>query len=227
MPRTLAAASLLALVSISASPAADSKLSVKTEDAAPPMELAEPVRALLAEKGMSVFDEKGKLVCTVWPVKSVDTKATAAQAKAGLKYSQVEETTIVGAVKFADAWPDYRKQKIKAGVYTLRMAVQPMDGDHMGTAPYNEFALLLPAAEDRKAELLDVETLHELSKKSTTRKHPGMMLLFPNKSPAEAPAIEAKPKDHFVLSYGVPAKAGGESARLGFSVVIVGQTMAE
>ena len=100
---------------------------------------------------MNVSDEKGKLICTVWAAKSLDTKATAEQAKAGLKYSHVEETTIVGAVKFAEEWKDYRKQKIKPGVYTLRLGVQPMDGDHMGTAPYNEFALLCPAAEDKTA----------------------------------------------------------------------------
>ena len=46
---------------------------------------------------------------------------------------------MVGAVQFPEVWKDYRKQKIKAGVYTLRIGVQPEDGDHMGTAPFNEF----------------------------------------------------------------------------------------
>ena len=176
---------------------------------------------------MTVSDEKGKVICTVWPAKSLDTKATAEQAKAGLKYSQVEETTIVGAVKFPDVWVDYRKQKVKAGVYTLRLAVQPMDGDHMGTAPYNEFCLLCPADLDKKPDLMEAKEMHELSSKSTTRKHPGIVLLFPNKTPPEAPAIEAKPKEHVVLSYRVPATAGGEKANLGFSLVIVGVTMSE
>ena len=35
--------------------------------------------------------------------------------------------------------------------------MQPMDGDHMGTAPYNEFCLLIPADKDKKPDLLDVE----------------------------------------------------------------------
>src|SRR5262249_40234678 len=116
---------------------------------------------------------------------------------------------------------------IKPGVYTLRLAVQPMDGDHMGTAPYNDFCLICPAAEDKKPELLDVDKMHELSAKSVGRKHPGMMLLFPNKTPAEAPAVEAKPKDHVVLSYRLPTTAAGEKTNLGFSVVVVGVTMAE
>jgi hypothetical protein len=167
------------------------------------------------------------LFCTVWPVKSLESKATAEQAKSGLKYSQVDETTIVGTVRFPETWTDYRKQKIKPGVYTLRLAVQPMDGDHMGTAPYNEFVLLCPASEDKKPDLLEVEKMHELSAKAAGRKHPGMMLLFPNKMPAEAPVVEAKPKEHFVLSYRVPMTAGGEKTFLGFSLVVVGVTMAE
>jgi hypothetical protein len=130
-------------------------------------------------------------------------------------------------VKFPDAWVDYRKQKIKPGVYTLRLANQPMDGDHMGTAPYNEFCLLCPADHDKKPGPVDVETMHELSAKSVGRKHPGMMLLFPVKAPPESPAVEAKPKDHFVLAFRVPVSAGGEKAALGVGLVVVGQTMAE
>lgn len=225
IPRTFAAVALLALAASSF--AADTKVTVKTEKAEPPKELTDAVRKTLDNQAMNVFDEKGKLICTVWAAKSLETKATADQAKAGLKYSQVEETTVVGAVKFAEEWRDYRKQKIKPGVYTLRLAVQLMDGDHMGTAPYNEFALLAPAGEDKTPDLLELKAMYELSSKSTARKHPGIVLLFPNKTPAEAPAIEAKPKEHVVLSYRVPATAAGQKANLGFSLVIVGVTMAE
>jgi hypothetical protein len=226
MLRTLVgSAALLVLAGFCS--AADTKLSVKVEAAAAPKELAEPVRAVLDGQAMSVFDEKGKLICTVWARKSLESKATAGEAKAGLKYSQFEETTIVGAVKFPETWIDYRKQKIKPGVYTLRLAVQPMDGDHMGTAPYNEFCLPCPAEHDKTTDLLEVDKLHELSAKSVGRKHPGMMLLFPLKTPPEKPAIEARPKEHVVLSFRVPATAGGEKTALGISLVIVGATMAE
>jgi hypothetical protein len=223
MSRTWAAAALLVLVSSSF--AADAKLTVKVDETTPPKELVDPIRALLSDKAINILDEKGKAIGTVWPVKSLDAKSTA-NAKV-LKYSDIEETTIIGALKLTETWVDYRKQKIKPGVYTLRLGVQPMDGDHMGTAPYNEFFLLLPASEDKKAELLDVETMHDLSAKSTTRKHPAMMLLFPNKTPPETPAAEAKPRDHHVLSFAVPVTAGGEKGRLGFSPVILGVTMAE
>src|SRR6476661_2733959 len=90
--------------------AADEKYAVKVEDKEPPKELGDAIRGVLESKAMSVSDDKGKLLCTVWAVKSLETKATADQAKAGLKYSHVEETTLVGAVQFPEVWKDYRKQ---------------------------------------------------------------------------------------------------------------------
>jgi hypothetical protein len=226
MTRTLAVAAYLLAAAVVAA-AADAKMTVKVEDAAPPKELGDAVRAVLDNKAMRVFDDKGKLLCTVWARKALETKATADQAKAGLKYSHLEETTLVGAVQFPDTFTDYRKQKVKPGVYTLRLGIQPEDGDHQGTAPYNDFFLLSPAGADAMPDVMEAKKLQKLSVKSTTRKHPGVMLLFPNKSPAEKPVVEAKPKDHFVLSFRVPATSGGEKGYLGFSLVVVGVTMSE
>jgi hypothetical protein len=224
MTRTLAAVVLLLLVGHT--PAAD-KFTVKVEDAPPPKELAEPVRALLDARAMTVVDDKGKVLCTVWARKALETKATADQAKAGLAYTHLEETTVVGAVKFPDTWIDYRKQKTRPGVYTLRLGIQPMDGDHMGTAPFNEFCLLCGADKDTKPDAMDPMALHELSAKSGGRKHPSIMLLFPNPKPADAPALAAKPNDTWVLNFRVPATAAGQKSALGVGVVVFGVTMSE
>jgi hypothetical protein len=224
MTRTLAAVVLLALLGRAA--AAD-KFTVKVEDVPPPKELAEPVRALLDSKAMTVVDEKGKVLCTVWARKSLGTKAAADQAKAGLAYANLDETTVVGAVRFPDVWVDYRKQKTKPGVYTLRLGIQPMDGDHMGTAPYNEFCLLCGADKDPKPDTMDPMALHELSAKSGGRKHPSIMLLYPNPKPADAPALAAKPNDTWVLNFRVPATAAGQKTALGFGLVVFGVTMSE
>ncbi len=225
MLRTLAVIVCLLISAIAG--AAEAKLTVKVEDAAPPKELSDAVRAVLDSKAMRVHDDKGKLLCTVWPRKALETKATADQAKSGLKYSHLEETTLVGAVQFPNTFTDYRKQKTQPGVYTLRLGLQPTDGDHQGTAPYNDFCLLTPASADAGPGTMEQKELLELIAKATKRKHPGVMLLFPNKSPAEKPVIEAKPKEHYVLSFRIPATAGGEKGYLGFSLVVVGVTMAE
>jgi hypothetical protein len=222
--RTLAAAVVLAAAGLSA--AAD-KPTVKVEDAAPPKEVGKAVADLLDAKAMTVTDAGGKVICTAWPRKAFESKATADQAKAGLAYANLEETTVLGVVRFPEGFSDYRKQKVKPGVYTLRLGNQPMDGDHMGTAPYNEFALLCPADKDPKPDLLEAKELHDLSSGSTTRKHPGIVLLFPNPKPADAPAVEGKPQDHWVLSFPRPVTAAGQKAVLGFSLVVIGHSMAE
>jgi hypothetical protein len=217
---------LLALLLLAA-PAAAANLKVKVEETPPPKELAEPIHKLLDTKAMIVSDGSGKPLATMWTRQSLDSKATADQAEKGLRYNHIAESTVLGAVQFHQEWSDYRKQKIKPGVYTLRLGIQPMDGDHMGTAPYSEFALLAPAAKDTKPDLLDTDSLHELSSNSTTRKHPGIMMLMPNRKPAEAPAIEDKPMQAEALSFRVPVNAGGKKAPLGFSAVFVGHSVAE
>jgi hypothetical protein len=206
--------------------AADTKLTLKVEDKEPPKELSDAMRALLDGKAMNVF-EGDKLVCTVWAVKGLESKATVDEARKGLKYANVEPSTVIAAVKLPAEWRDYRKQKVKAGVYTLRLGIQPMDGDHQGTAPFNEFCLLCPADQDKSPETLDEKELFKLSAKTIGRKHPSMMLLFPNKKPADAPVTEDKPKEHYVLSFRLPVTAGGEKMFLGFSLVVIGETASE
>src|SRR5947208_593947 len=107
MIRHLVAAAFLLAAGFSF--AAEPKLSLKVEDKAPPKELSDAVRGVLDGKAMNVFDGD-KLLCTVWAAKAIESKASADQAKAGLKYADIEETTLVAVVQFPAEWRDYRKQ---------------------------------------------------------------------------------------------------------------------
>ncbi len=222
--RLLTAAAVF--LALSAHANAQPRLTVKTEDTPPPSDLNKAISDLLDTKALTVSDG-GKPLCTIWPRKALDSQAGAEQVKNGLTYRDLEETSVVGAVRFPQEWTDYRKQKIRPGVYTLRLGFQPMDGDHMGTAPFNEFCLLSPAKRDEKAGTMDPKELYELSAKSTSRSHPSVMLLYPNPKPADAPSIEAKENNTWVVDFKRPVNAAGQKAALGFSVVVVGQTMAE
>jgi hypothetical protein len=227
MTRRLLTAAAVVALALAGRAAADAKIAVKTEDAPPPNELAAPFRSLLDSKALSVYDDKGKLLLTIWLRKEFESKATADQVKAGLTYRELEESTVLGAVKVADTWTDFRKQRIKPGVYTLRLGFQPMDGDHMGTAPFNEFALLSPVAKDAKPDLMEEKPLFEMSSTATSRNHPSVMLLFPNPKPASGPAVEAKENDIWVVNFKRPVTASGQKAELGFSVVLLGVSMSE
>jgi len=53
------------------------------------------------------------------------------------------------------------------------------------------------------------------------------MLLFPNPKPADEPAVESKPNNIWLLNFKRPVTAAGQKASLGFSLVVIGQTMSE
>src|SRR5262249_36813905 len=124
---------------------------------------------------------------------------------------------------------DYRKQKIKPGVYTLRLGFQPMDGDHMGTAPYNEFCLLVPAKMDEKPDVIDPKELRELSAKAIGGSHPGVLLLFPNEKPEDKPRLLDEGSETWAIATKRPVAVDGKKsdAALGVALALIGHTSAE
>ena len=196
--------------------------SIKMVDKTPaPEDVKEPIRKLLADRSVQLLDAKGDVLAEVWFRKDVPAKATDEQIKNGLTYREIPETTVFGAIRFPKQITDYRKQKIRAGVYTLRLANQPMDGDHMGTAPYSEFLLLSPAAEDTKPDLMEPKALQEMSGK-TTKGHPGVLLLFPGMGAAAEPKLEKKEENHWVLMVVQPVKVGDKKATLPIGLTLIG-----
>jgi hypothetical protein len=202
--------------------AADKPWSIKVVGATPPpAEVAEPIRALLSDQCIQLLDAKGELKLEVWFRKALPAKATDGQIQNGLTYAEVPETTLVGAMHVVKLTTDYRKQKIKPGVYTLRIARQPMDGDHMGTAPYGDFCLALPAAEDKKPDTMEVKALHEISAKSTSS-HPGVFLLFPGKDAAAEPKLVNKGDGHWVLILKQDVTVGDKKTTIGIGLTLIG-----
>jgi hypothetical protein len=224
--RTIAAAGI-ALFATFGLRADDVTGTAKVNKADPPAELKEEFRNLLADQAVQVADDKGETWATFWFRKAIPSKAEPEQVENGLSYRELEQTTLIGAVQFAQPWTDFRKQKIAAGVYTLRIAIQPMDGDHQGTAPYTDFCLLIPAAKDEKPATMEIKALHELSAHAPGGTHPGVMLLFPNDKPEDQPKLSGKPNNIVVLNVKLAVEAKGKSTSLGFAFVVVGKTMAQ
>jgi hypothetical protein len=197
--------------------------SIKVQDkSAPPKELPDTVRKLLAERSVQLLDAKGEVLAEVWMRKEVPAKATEAQLKNGLTYREVPETTLLGAVKLPKQGSDYRKQKIPPGVYTLRLGYQPQDGDHMGTAPYSEFVLLSPAKEDKGAETMEIKALTEMSAKSTNG-HPAVWLLFPPDKGTGDPKLANKGDGHWVLFFKQDVLVGTTKGSMGIGLALIGQ----
>src|SRR5262245_41128424 len=121
---------------------------LKTDEAEPPAELKDAIRKEMGKQRFQIFDKKGDLYCEFWLRAKVPVKATPEQVQNGLTFKDMEQTTLLGALRLPNKVTDYRKQDIAAGVYTLRLAMQPQDGEHMGTAQNPAFMLITAAAKD-------------------------------------------------------------------------------
>jgi hypothetical protein len=101
-----------------------------------------------------------------------------------------------------------------------------MDGDHMGTAPFAEFAILVPAKIDKGEPTLDAEALHKLSKASTGVGHPGVWLLFPvaKKDLGKPPVLAKKEGNHWVLQVTLDVSADGKKGTIGFGLTLLGSS---
>jgi hypothetical protein len=215
---------LVALAFLSFVEAQDSKYSIKVAQTPFPKEIGEPIQKLLEPQAIQLLDAAGKAICEVWFRKQIPADATPEQIKNGLTYREVKQSEVVGAIRFEQDWRDYRKQKVKAGTYTLRLGYQPMDGDHTGASDYQDFLLVLEAAKDTKPDLMDAKHMTETSAKSIGTGHPGVFMLFPNAKPGAAPALAGMPKDHWVLQTKEDVTVDGKKTgtSLGFGLTLVG-----
>jgi hypothetical protein len=225
--RTLPLSVIAVLLSVRLAAADPAEYSFKEAETPPPKAVDKALVDLLGKKSFQFLDAKGEMVCELWFRKDVPANATAQQLKNGITFQEVQETTLLGVVQFARQVTDYRKQKIKPGVYTMRLGFQPSDGDHMGTAPYKEFCLLVPAEEDRKPGPLDSpKDLQERSTKATGGSHPGVLLLWPEKDPGEAPKVFSREGGCWVLALRLSASAKNEKGLLILGLTLVGTSPA-
>jgi hypothetical protein len=197
--------------------------SIKVADDPAPKEISGAIAKLLAPSSVRLLDKDGKALAEVWFRKDVPADATPEQIKNGLTYRELKQTEVVGAIRFNQEWTDYRKQKVKAGVYTLRLGFQPQDGDHAGSSQFTEFLVATAAAKDTKPDLIEPKEMAEVSAKSIGTGHPGVFMLFPNDKPAANPQLAPKDNNHWVLNVKEDVTVGGKKAgSIGFGLTLVG-----
>jgi hypothetical protein len=197
------------------------KYAVKREAADAPAELTGEIRKLLPKECEVVSEETGPFA-RFWFRAELPGKATAQQIRNGLTFQEVVETCVLGAVKFDRAFVDYRKQEIAAGVYTLRLAYQPENGDHKDSAPHTDFALLVPADKDPKAEEMEPKALYKLSFASTGGEHPGVLLLYPGDGKGMAAKVQDRGSGVWTLNVPRPVVSPDGKAAFGFGITIAG-----
>jgi hypothetical protein len=193
----------------------------KTLEAKPPAELNKAIGDLLASTAVQVFDGKEQLYCEIWFRKAIPSKS---DAGAALTYRSIEDTTLLGVIRFAQKVKEYREQEVPPGVYTLRLGFQPQDGDHMGSSPHPEFCLLSSTKLDEKPETMFAKDLNRQSSKSIGTSHPGVLLLFPVGKPLEQPEMKDQGNNHWVLRHTVQIDVKGKATPIGIVLNVHGHS---
>src|SRR3989449_6183513 len=116
--------------------------------AAPPAEVSAAVREVLSSDGIRVRGPKGPL-CEIWLRKAIPLNANPSN-ELGIAFLEFAEGTLAAVVRFPADVTDYRQQHVKPGVYTLRYALNPVNGNHQGVAPQRDFLL---RSEEHTSEL--------------------------------------------------------------------------
>jgi len=146
-------------------------------------------------------------------------------ASAGKALDAIKLATLLGVVAVSRDQRDYRDDELRAGIYTMRFALQPQDGNHLGTSEFNYFAVLTPAKIDNKLDgISDYKALVKASSKETSTDHPVILSLRPASSDqGEVPQLNAPAPEHKSVRVKVPAKAGDEKAEITFEIVYEGK----
>src|SRR5439155_490958 len=134
------------------------------------------VRQTLDSKGYRVLLDDNSPACELWLRKNVPAQPK--KDSQDVIYTQLAESTFVGVLHFPKTASDFRGQAIPAGFYTLRYALIPNDGNHLGVAPNRDFLLLVPVASDADPNaIFKFQDLVALSRTATGTKHPGPLSL--------------------------------------------------
>jgi len=146
---------------------------------------APSVMGALEPAGYRVQLADGTVACEIWFRKDLP----------GLQPS-----ALVGVVSLPQKTNDFRGLPVKAGSYTLRYALMPSDGNHMGASPTSDFLLLTPLAEDKDAAALpDFTVLTKMSAKTVGGNHPAALNLAAVTERKDYPAVAKDEYGHEVF----------------------------
>ncbi len=179
-----------------------------------PSDIAPPVAAVLSPEGVTVTT--GTTTLEFWWVKSLSLRTGATGPPS---WADVPDGSLVGALRLGASWSDIRGYTLRPGVYTLRFALQPQNGDHMGISPNREFLLPAPAVDDVTRDPVGYDGAVALAKKSSRRAHPASISIDPPNSTARPLSATTNDLGHQVVTVNVPTSAGQP---LTFGIVVDG-----
>jgi hypothetical protein len=154
---------------------------------APPSDAPAEYATLLQKSGYRVAGASGPF-CEVWFRTALPSGPKSSED--AVAFPTIPQGAFLGVVRFPGKGADRRGQGIKPGLYTMRYALYPINGDHQGVAPQRDFAVLTPIAEDKDPNATPAfEPLMAQSRKASGTPHPAVLSLEPPPAGATAPAL--------------------------------------
>jgi hypothetical protein len=176
---------------------------------------SEKLKATLSEAGFRIFLPNTLACCDVWLARSIEIQK---KDVAGANYPELHESEFLGVITFPKGGGgDFRGQTVRPGSYTMRYELLPSDGNHLGVAPYPDFVLLIPIADDPDpAVKFDFATMVELSSKAARSGHPAAFEMTPASNSSES--IVTQTDDGWIVFQGSLATTEGKTFRIAFVV---------
>jgi len=144
------------------------------------------------------------LYCEIWLRAGIPAGKSDAQ---GAVYTAIGESVLVGVIRFAKATTDFRGQAVKPGTYTLRYAVHPADGNHLGISPIRDFLAMVPVSMDQTPDAQPkFEELMKMSAKVAGTNHPGIISLV-QAAGGSAPKLDQE-GSHVIFSAKIKSQSG-------------------
>lgn len=206
---------LIVAVCLTALPAAAQKVEkgVPVSNAIPA-----PLKAAVQNEGLRVLNESGAAYEEIWLRK--DLAAEAKEPSGDIAYPGIPEGSFLGIWRYVAAGNDFRGQAMKPGFYSMRQAIMPADGNHMGAWPYRDFILLIPAEADKNPSAnLKYEDAVSLSRKATGTNHPGVYPVQLPENVTDATLARSE-QGQGVLKVKLPTKSGGA---IPFAFIVIGR----
>lgn len=185
---------------------------------AAPADIPAPLQSTLDSQGVRVTNDQGATLCEVWLRKTLPTSANP-NTSSDVMFGALTEGAFLGVVHFPNAATDFRSQTIKAGFYTLRYALIPQDGNHMGVNPSRDAFVLAPVSADQDPDkTLSFDDVVKLSRQASGTPHPGFLV----GAPASGGTFPSVAKDDSG-NWNLQIKGHGKSGDLPLAFTVVGR----
>ena len=179
----------------------------------PPSDLPPAIAATLQKDGSKIVAGNGTAFCSVWFLAKAPSGPKSTED--GVTLPTIPQGSLIGVLQFPGRGADRRGQNIKAGVYTMRYGLQPVNGDHQGVAPQRDFAVLVPAADDPGPTAAPgFDDLVKMSTKASGTPHPAVLSMS-SSSNATFPELKKEGDNDWALH----AKIGD----LAMEIILVGK----